>query len=141
MPSLLDASTIAVAEPASAQPRGDLEPVDVRQLDVEENDIRFEPERRGDPGLAVAGGSDDGESVGLEHAPCDGPERRVVVDDQHRRLCFEQPGGADRLIDHHLTLIRPSHLAAPETARRGQGAGRDAACTSSGRSSSTLIPR
>ncbi len=47
-PSRLDARTIARPRTGLAQPRGDLEPVDVRQLDVEQHDVRCELERRGD---------------------------------------------------------------------------------------------
>jgi hypothetical protein len=110
-PSLVDARTIAAAELAP-QPRRDLEPVDVRQLDVEEHDIWFEAERLGESRLAVARGSDEGEAVGLQHPPCDGPERRVVVDDQDRWRRLEQPHSAGRLVDHGLRTHRRCCAAA-----------------------------
>ena len=66
-PSRLEASTIAVRDPALAQPRGDLEPVDVRQLDVEQHDVGRQTKRLLHRGLAVARGPDDREPVRLEH--------------------------------------------------------------------------
>src|SRR5262245_22400266 len=45
------------------QPLGDLEPVDVWQLDVEEDDRRPESQRRRDPGHPIVRSADDDETV------------------------------------------------------------------------------
>ena len=61
---------------------GDLEPLDVGQADVEQDEVR--PERTGgrEPGRAVVGLADDVEPVGLEQGARLDAEAGVVVDDE-----------------------------------------------------------
>src|SRR3954447_22013343 len=64
------------------QPRRDLEPVDARELHVEQHDLRVEPCRLLERGLAVLCLADDVESLRLEQRARRDAEARMVVDDE-----------------------------------------------------------
>ena len=72
------------------------EPVEVRELHVQEHDVRAQSLRRLDRPTGVLGLTDDlVEPVRLEQLPAPTTKPRVVVDDQHghRHSC-------DRLTNH-----------------------------------------
>jgi hypothetical protein len=62
---------------------GDRESVDVRQLNVEEYDVRSEGPHRVEGGGAVGGLADNVEPRRLEESAGRRAKRRVVVDDQY----------------------------------------------------------
>ena len=62
----------------------DLEPVRIRQEDVQQHDLRPERSDRRERRRPVPGLADDLETVCLEQASGKATEARVVVDDQHR---------------------------------------------------------
>ena len=64
------------------EPGGDVEAVDVGQLDVEQDDLRLEPSGLGQRGRAVRRLSDHVEALGLEKDSRSRAERRMVVHDQ-----------------------------------------------------------
>src|SRR5262249_34572995 len=98
---------------------GDLEPVEVGQLDVEQDEIRVELLRLGERLLAVCRLADDREAFCLEQRACGRTEARVVVDDEdcpghviHRRKSSrESPYGYP-----HPRWVSPCHLAAKSRA-------------------------
>jgi hypothetical protein len=63
-------------------PRRDVEAVDVRELHVQEDELRTQPVGLRDGAGAVHGLADDLESLGFQEDPGARPERRVVVDDE-----------------------------------------------------------
>src|SRR6266511_1149624 len=67
----------------SRQPLGDLEAVDVRELDVEQDHLRVEPAYSGDRRLRVIGFAHYVEAFGLQQGPGERPEPGVVIDDEH----------------------------------------------------------
>src|SRR5918997_1819688 len=71
---------------AAAERGGDLKPVQVREEDVEEDDVRREATRLEQGGAAVLGLTDDLVAVGLEQQAHAASKRRVVIDDQNRLL-------------------------------------------------------
>ena len=73
-----DRGRVAVA----GEPRGDVEAVEVGELDVEQDDVRAQPARLGERGRAVGGLADDLVALGLEQQPRPGAEAGVVVDDE-----------------------------------------------------------
>ena len=62
----------------------DLEPVRIRQEDVQQHELRPERIDRRERRRPVPGLADDLETVCLEQASGEATEARVVVDDQHR---------------------------------------------------------
>ena len=70
---------------AAAQKLGDLEAVDVGQLDVEQDDVRMQGAGGLEGGLAVHRLADHLVAVGLQQRPGAGPEAGVVVDDEDAR--------------------------------------------------------
>jgi hypothetical protein len=66
----------------AAEPLRDLEAVEVRELDVQQDDVGPVLPRGPDAADAGLGLRDDDEAVALEELPGRRPERAVVVDDQ-----------------------------------------------------------
>ena len=62
----------------------DLEPVEVREVHVEQDDVGAEPVRRLDRRVPVLGLAHDHVAVELEDAPGAAAEAGVVVDDEDR---------------------------------------------------------
>ena len=79
--SRLETSTIA-GPAAVGEPRGDVEAVDVGQLDVEQHEVGAQALGLGDPGRAVGRLADDVEPLGLEQHAGARTEGGVVVDDE-----------------------------------------------------------
>ena len=65
-----------------ADPPRDLEAADVRQADVEQDEVGSQLAGGGQRGRAVGGLADDGPAVALQRAARHGPEAGVVVDDE-----------------------------------------------------------
>src|SRR6266542_734965 len=65
------------------EPSGDLEAVDVGELDVEEHQVGMELGRLRERFGAVGGLPDDREALGLEQGMGCRPEARVVIDDEN----------------------------------------------------------
>ena len=68
------------------QPRGDLEPVEVRQLHVHDRQVRAVCLRLLDPTGAGSGFGDDGEAGPLEQLSRRRAEGAVVVDDENATI-------------------------------------------------------
>ena len=68
------------------QPRGDLEPVEVRQLHVHDRQVRAVCLRFLDPAGAGSGFGDDGEAGSLEQPSRRSAEGAVVVDDENAMI-------------------------------------------------------
>jgi hypothetical protein len=66
------------------EPLGDLEAVDVREPDVEQDELRPQPPDTRDGRLAVGGLPNHLHSIRLEQCPRGPPEVLVIVDDQDR---------------------------------------------------------
>jgi hypothetical protein len=62
---------------------GDLEAIEVRQLDIYERQVGSGLRGGEDAGAAIRGLSDHVVAAGLEHAPRGGPEALVVIDDEN----------------------------------------------------------
>src|SRR4029453_15867958 len=65
------------------QALGDLEAVEVRQLDVEQDEVRVKLPGNGHRRLPVRGLADDLVTLRLEQRPGARPKAGMVVDDQH----------------------------------------------------------
>jgi hypothetical protein len=63
---------------------GNLEPLHIRQTDVEEHEVWSQCARRGQARGAIGRFSDDTEAIGLEYGASLNAEGGVVVDDQYR---------------------------------------------------------
>src|SRR4029079_4911269 len=77
-------SSVRRRAPVLRQPRRHFEAVDVRQLDVEQYDVRVQARDRLESALAVLGFADDLVALPFELTPGARPEARVVVDYQYR---------------------------------------------------------
>jgi CheY-like chemotaxis protein len=91
------------------KPRGDLESVDVGQLDVEQDHLGAQPGNDLEGALPVGSLTDDLVTRALEHAAGRVPEASVVVHDQegHRHLVpivATEPAGAYTVI-HTMALV------------------------------------
>ena len=111
--SRLETSTIA-GSGAVGEARGDVEAVDVGQLDVEQHELRAQALGLGDAGRAVGGLADDVEPLGLEQHAGARPEGRVVVDDEDGQ---GHAGPIVNRVQHDL----PIRLAAPPPRPRSRG--------------------
>ena len=80
---LLDTSTTWQFRPASSSPAGHLETGRVRQLHVEEYDVRAQPDGLGNSLRPVGSLADDVVPLALEQHPCRGAEESMVINDQH----------------------------------------------------------
>ena len=122
VPSRLEASTIAAGEPASRSRAATSKPsmsgssTSRRTTSGASRSAAATPDS---PSLAVP---DDGEAVGLEHDLRNGPEGRMVVDDQDRQLSFGLGDRGDRLTDHPVNLLRRYLRRIGEGATRGEAA-------------------
>ena len=85
-PSRLEMRITRGAGSSSAQPRGDFEPVEVRQLHVHDRHVRAVCRRFLDPTGAGVGFGDDGEAGPLEQLSRRGAEGAVVVDDENAMI-------------------------------------------------------
>jgi len=65
------------------KPLGDREPVEVGQLDVEQDDVGAQLSHRSERGRSVRSLADDVERARLEQRASRSPKRAVVVDDEH----------------------------------------------------------
>src|SRR2546421_535137 len=104
---------------AVREARGDLEAVEVRELHIEEHELRRELGGRAKRRRAVLGLADDHEALGLEERARIRAEARVVVDDQNVHVLIV----ADRRRADHTgnrTIQRPAAAA------RAQGCARNA---------------
>ena len=106
--------------PAAAvrQAGGDLEAVDVRELHVEQHELRRELGGSSKRGRPVLGLADDLEALGLEQRPGVRPEARVVVDDQNVHVGLIVADG--RHGDH--TGNRTMQRLTPQGSRTGAAA-------------------
>ena len=82
--SRLDVRTTSVAVAALRDSLRDLEPVRVRQEDVQQHELRPQRLRRRERRGPVPGLADDPEAACFEQPAGEATEARVVVDDQHR---------------------------------------------------------
>ena len=104
--SRLEVSTIAGPDPLARQAGGDLDSVDVRELNVEQHHVRAQLLYGAQRGLAVLGLADHVEALRLEQHAGARPEARVIVDDENG------PGHCKRNCDRDRPLA-PIRLAAP----------------------------
>ena len=81
----LEVSTTTGGDSLARELGRDLEAGDVGEEDVEQHRLRAQPPRRLDRRGAVLRLAHDREPELLEQAAREPPERRVIVDDQHRR--------------------------------------------------------
>ena len=81
-PSRLETRITVGALAAPGEPRGDVEAVDVGELDVEQHDLGVQPAGLGQRLGAVSGFADHVETLGFEQYARAGAERRMVVDDE-----------------------------------------------------------
>ena len=108
--SRLDVSTTTGAASSRGELLADREPVDVRQLDVQQHERRLERARRRQRRGAVVRLADDLEPAGLQQRAGERAEVGVVVDDQdgraHAAIVARRPGPTSG-----LTLARAARTA------------------------------
>src|SRR5699024_3460828 len=79
-----------------AQPRDDVEPEGVRQVEVEQHEVGLQLGDEGDRLVAGGGGADDLEARdALDEAAVDARHHEVVVDDEHPDHRFSSTAATD----------------------------------------------
>ena len=80
--AVIQSKTLTLSDPAFRSTVGDVESVDVRELNVEQDDVGAVSTDRGERGRAVGRLADHLVARIFEHAPRARPETGVVIDDQ-----------------------------------------------------------